>query len=281
MGEMFEDIIVEEDEKEVVEQERSMDETEGKDWPDPRPLPFLTNHVTFILDCSGSMERISEQSKSNFNEQLQTLKKESHDQETLVTLVMFSDQINTLYMDRPIDDVDELVNYPTNGMTALHDAIGMTANRLRILVKEDHSALVIVITDGEENASSDYGGEDGRKKIKSMIEELEGKGNWTFTFLGANIDVERVGTKGMSIGALNTMNFTADAQGVKRMSANMGGGITAYYNARRGGETQVKDFFNKSDEKTEDTTNTDNVVVFGVTGEVNDGSQTQGQTPKK
>jgi uncharacterized protein YegL len=273
MSEMFEDVIGEVEEEETEEDEKQVEAT-------PEAAPVLTNHVAFILDRSGSMERISKQSMNNFNEQLQTLKKESHDQETLVTLVMFNDKIDTKFIDKPLDEVNELTDYPTSGMTALYDSIGMTVNKLEGSVKKDHAALVVVITDGEENASSDYRGEDGRKAIKYKIERLEKLGNWTFTFLGANIDVERVGVDGMAFASANTMSFTSDAQGVKRMSENMGGGITAYYNARRGGETQVKDFFNQSDAKTEDTTNTDNVVTTSVSGEVKDGGQAQGKTSK-
>ena len=274
MTEMFEDVIVE------IEEDKTKEDKEGGSWKRedmPEVKQPLVNHVTFILDCSGSMEHISEQSRNNFNEQLQALKKESHDQETLVTLVMFSDQINTLYIDKPLDEVNELTDYPTSGMTALYDSIGMTMNKLEGSVKKDHAALVVVITDGEENASSDYRGEDGRKAIKEKIERLEGKGNWTFTFLGANIDVKRVSVDGMAFAMANTMSFTSDAKGMENVSANTVSGISAYYNARRMGETQVKDFFDKSDAKTEDTTNTDNVVKTSVTGEVNDGGQTQGK----
>jgi uncharacterized protein YegL len=274
MSEMFDDVIGE------VEEEGEITSKKPQRGSKSGPKSVLTNHVAFILDRSGSMERISKQSMNNFNEQLQTLKKESHDQETLVTLVMFNDKIDTKFIDKPLDEVNELTDYPTSGMTALYDSIGMTVNKLEGSVKKDHAALVVVITDGEENASSDYRGEDGRKAIKQKIERLEKLGNWTFTFLGANIDVERVGVEGMAFSSANTMSFTSDAKGAKLSSRNIVSGISAYYNARRGGETQVKDFYNQSDAKTEDTTNTDNVVTTGVSGEVNYGDQAQGKTSK-
>jgi len=47
--------------------------------------------------------------------------------------------------------------------------------------------LVTIITDGEENSSKEFTGQ----MIKKMIDELKALG-WVFTFIGANIDVEKV-----------------------------------------------------------------------------------------
>ena len=207
------------------------------------------NHVSFILDCSGSMFSITDRSRDSFNEQLQRLKSESHDQDTYVTLAMFNEKVEFKYVDRPINECEELTEYPANGMTALYDAIGLTINKIIHGVKkeENHSALIVIITDGHENASTDYFGEEGRKKVKSKVEELEGEGNWTFTFLGANVDVEQVASEGLAMSMANTMSFDGCDSGVEAASLNINSGIGNYYNARRSGETQTSSFYGGSD----------------------------------
>ena len=199
------------------------------------------NHVAFILDCSGSMWNIREKSLWSFNEQLQSLKKESHDQDTYVTLTMFNDDVDIKYLDKKIDCVEELKEYNTNGMTALYDAIGMTIEKLNpiVKVKENHSALIFIITDGYNNPPND----NSRKEIKDKIETLEKKGNWTFVFLGANIDVQEVSVKGMAINLNNSVSFDSCNAGVEAASETLTSGIATYYSSRRSGHTQTKNFF--------------------------------------
>jgi len=67
------------------------------------------------------------------------------------------------------------------------------------------TAVVVIITDGEENSSIEFDG----KKVKSMIEELQETKNWTFTFVGANIDSIST-AKNYGINVNNVMQFSAD-----------------------------------------------------------------------
>jgi predicted peroxiredoxin len=71
--------------------------------------------------------------------------------------------------------------------------------------------LVVIITDGEENASRLYHGE----TIKSMVKTSESDADWTFTFLGANVDAFKMGaTFGMN--SANTASYATTS-----MSATM------------------------------------------------------------
>ena len=259
-----------------MKQNRMFDDIiEDVDKIDPRKLRPV-NHVVFVLDHSGSMHNISKQSMDNFNEQLQTLKKESHDQETLVTLTKFSDKVDIVYSDKHIDDVKELTEYEADGMTALYDAIALSINNIRekVIKEENHSALMIIITDGYENRSSDYKGEDGRKKIKSMIEEFEGNGNWTFVFLGANIDVEEVATTGMSFSAANTVCFASCDTGVKDVGVTTTSGIGSYYTMRRSGGQATNDFFSDPIKESTDAKDVIQTVISCSNEEEEDGSET-------
>jgi hypothetical protein len=145
-------------------------------------------------------------------------------------------------------------SYIPGAMTNLNDAIGMTMTGLEARLKdEDCNVIIIVLTDGYENASREW----NEKMIADLVERKKGDG-WTVTFLGANIDTQRVGRA-----------YAMDAGNIKSYStANMGGtmrGLTeatvmCASNAVMGSATT--DFFaNTSDwTKTDDDSNASNSV---------------------
>ena len=69
--------------------------------------------------------------------------------------------------------------------------------------------MVTVLTDGLENDSKEYDG----KTVKHMIEELKHKG-WTFTYIGADHNVEQIAT---SISIANTLTFTKSTRDISSM----------------------------------------------------------------
>ena len=75
----------------------------------------------------------------------------------------------------------------------------------------DYNVLVTILTDGEENASKEYNG----RTIKQLIEDLKAKG-WTFTYIGANQDVEKVGA---TLSITNTLSFQANEADMQQMFA--------------------------------------------------------------
>ena len=172
-----------------------------------------------ILDESGSMERIKEQTISGFNETIQTItvaQKKHEDQQHFVSLVVFnSDSIRTVFDKVSIEAVPELTyeTYRPNCCTPLYDALGIALNNLRYsLVDADGcKVLVTIITDGEENSSSEYDG----KMIKLMVEELKATA-WVFTYIGANQNVDRVAG---TISVTNVMSFESTPHGTKQMFA--------------------------------------------------------------
>lgn len=84
-------------------------------------------------------------------------------------------------------------------------------SELKRKVTPEDRVLVTVITDGYENASIHWSG----PQIKSLVEELRQEG-WTFTYIGANQDVEAVAG---SMGIRNSMAFEETEEGAKRMIA--------------------------------------------------------------
>ena len=168
-----------------------------------------------ILDESGSMQSIKQAAINGMNETVQSIRdaqNKHEDQEHIVTLVSFnSSDIKTIYDCVPAAEVKELTDndYNPSCCTPLYDAMGYALNVLRPKVGSEDKVLVTIITDGEENSSSEYDG----KAIKALVEELKGKG-WVFAYIGANQDVDKVAA---TISVTNVMNFSATDHGTRGM----------------------------------------------------------------
>lgn len=169
-----------------------------------------------ILDESGSMSGVTKQTISGCNETLngiRALAKDNSKQKQYVSVFCF-DTSNSRYLfeNKPIEDVKDLTSkdYSPNACTPLYDAIGYTVNRLKsIATSTDSIAKVTIITDGYENASKQW----SHASIVTLIESLKNKG-WLFTFIGANIDVEKTSR---SLGIDSYMEFKQTDAGMKEM----------------------------------------------------------------
>ena len=82
--------------------------------------PNLT-HLYFLLDRSGSMQSIRDDTIGGFNAFIADQRQ--HPGDCRVTLAQFDDRYEVVYTDRPIADVPALDLHP-RGTTALLDAIG-------------------------------------------------------------------------------------------------------------------------------------------------------------
>ena len=107
-------------------------------------------------------------------------------------------------------------DYTVRGSTALIDALGGAIHHIGNIHKyarnEDvpEHTLFVITTDGMENASHRYTGE----QVKKMIERQKEKYGWEFLFIGANIDaVETAANYGIS--SNRAVNYRADAKGTK------------------------------------------------------------------
>ena len=108
-----------------------------------------------IIDESGSMQSIKKAAIDSVNETIQSISAAAEkykDQEHIVSLVTFHDNVKTVYECVPIKEVEELTSetYQPKCCTALYDAMGMSLNALRPKVAEADKVLVTVVTDGYE-----------------------------------------------------------------------------------------------------------------------------------
>jgi len=185
--------------------------------------------IVFILDRSGSMSNLVNDTIGGFNSFIETQKQE--DGKALLTTILFDDQYEILHNGTDIQTVKPMTTkeYSAKGMTALLDAIGKTINtvgdRLNKTKDNDKPSKVIFVitTDGEENHSKEF----TQTQIKEMIEHQTKTYNWQFLFLGANIDA--VGTaKGFGINAQFASNYTASGVGTDSLYTSLSRGISSY-----------------------------------------------------
>ena len=172
--------------------------------------------LVFILDRSGSMAGLEDDTIGGFNAMLEKQKKQAGD--CTVTTVLFDDHYELLHDRIPMSGITPLTDkdYYVRGCTALLDAIGRTINKIGSAQKhtaDDERAekvLVIIITDGHENASREYGNE----LVKTMIERQKERYGWEFLFLGANIDAVETAAR-FSIEPDRAANYHSDAEGTR------------------------------------------------------------------
>ena len=184
-------------------------------------------HIICILDRSGSMTDIMNDSIGGFNEFLKQ-QKELPDEATL-TVALFDDKYELLYDFVDIKEAKEITKkewYP-RGTTALYDAICKTIHTDRakidnLGVEAPSKVLVCVVTDGYENSSR----ENNVNDTKKLIKECE-KNDWNFIYLAANQDAFEVGG-GFGISYGNTYSYTASGAGVQAMNSTLTSAATKY-----------------------------------------------------
>jgi len=197
-------------------------------------------YVSFILDETGSMESVKSQTISGFNEYITTLGKDPKSKNICFTLTKFnSNKVDVVYDGENIEWVVPLdnKNYIPDALTPLYDAIGITIRSLEKKLKgENQHALVVIQTDGQENASKEY----TRDSIFKLIYEKKKLG-WTFAFLGADQDAY-LASSTIGISAANTISYSG-AETVNAFNRVAVG--TQCFTASNG--TKTDDFFEDSE----------------------------------
>jgi len=183
--------------------------------------PNLT-HLYFLLDRSGSMQSIREDTIGGFDAFMAEQRK--HPGECRVTLAQFDNEYDVVYTDRPIAEVPTLDLQP-RGSTALLDAIGRLVTdagaRLAALPEGRRPGTVIVgiMTDGQENSSREW----THPAVKALVERQTKVYSWEFLYLGADQDAIEVGTSiGVAAGRSVTYSRLAAAPAMAATSAMVG-----------------------------------------------------------
>ncbi len=152
-------------------------------------------HITVILDRTGSMESIRDDTIGGFNTFLNQ-QKEAPGAATM-TLVQFDSQdpYEIIHRFKPVAEVPELdrATFVPRASTPLLDALGRGINDLEMsLAKRKGDALpskilFALVTDGRENASREF----NKRQIEAMIKDRTEQNQWQFVFLSADLGAIR------------------------------------------------------------------------------------------
>ena len=172
--------------------------------------------LVFILDKSGSMGGLETDTIGGFNAMLK--KQQDAPGECRITPALFDNNYSLLHDRVDIRAVSPITaeEYQAGGTTALLDAIGRTIEKIVNVQKstaQEYRAgkvMLVIITDGLENASREY----DARQIKSLITRQKEQYGWEFIFLGANIDAVETAEQ-YGIKADRALDYTADSQGTQ------------------------------------------------------------------
>jgi len=217
------------------------------------PKAKITTHYLLILDKSSSMMVAQENTIKGFNENIKTIKElatKHPNQEFYISLVMFNHEVETVLWERPLTDINYIDNtvYSPSGLTALHDALGSSMDRLEKELKDeldknkDSKIVVTIFTDGAENASKDY----AHAQIADKSEVLQKTEQWLFSYIGANHDVAYV-AKSLNIPLSNTMKYSSSMVGTAQAFDNQTKGLHKYVSDRSLGITDNHLYTEKED----------------------------------
>lgn len=181
-------------------------------------------HLALIIDRSGSMGHIAKDMEGGIKQLLEDQAKEPG--ECHVDITTFDTVVETPYVNVRPDDVKDQIIRP-RGRTALLDALGATITRLsETFAKLDEAdrpehVVVIVVTDGMENASEDWTCE----QVAGLVKQQTSDYGWVFQFLGANIDSFTVAGD-LGFAKAQTMDYGYTSTGSKGAMAAASSSIT-------------------------------------------------------
>ena len=180
--------------------------------------PTASVYNLIILDESGSMSGVTRQTITGCNETLNCIRTTAQEDKSMrqfVSIYCFdTEKSRYLMKNMPIENINDITSkdYSPNGCTPLYDAIGNTVSELKNIANDSNTtAKVTIITDGMENASRKW----THSAVVEIIDSLKKQG-WVFTFIGANIDVERTSR---DLGINSYMQFEQTEEGMHDMFA--------------------------------------------------------------
>jgi uncharacterized protein YegL len=184
-------------------------------------MPLASIDVNLILDASGSMQPLIDDTVGGINHFIDEQRKQPGD--AYVSLVTFDTNVMQRYAAKPLSDVPVLTveGYygGHGGSTALLDAVGQELSRYESLPIKADKTVFVITTDGQENSSREWTYE----KIRTLIDRYQKERGWAFVFLGANDSA----WQGEQMGARAVGRYRASSAGTAAMYANVSANLTA------------------------------------------------------
>jgi len=163
--------------------------------------------VALVVDMSGSMGMIRDETIRGFNRYIKSLKSETRGNVSITTVLFNGNQVTkSRYSDvKNVPDLD-CRSYVPDGTTPLYDAIRSAINTLD--VSDGKKKILVILTDGYENSSK----ETTQSWVQDAIKNRQNSG-WVVVYLGAGKDSWGQGMT-ISVSAQDTIEFNKDDIGV-------------------------------------------------------------------
>lgn len=145
-------------------------------------------HICFVLDESGSMYGSVEDVIGGLQKLIDE-QKQLKDGECIISVYRFANTVECDYLGKDVHEIPAL-KYEPGGRTAMNDGIGTAIDEVGLWLSDmDESErpsknLIVIMTDGMENASQEYTLQD----VKDRIKHQEEKYNWSFVYMGTDLN---------------------------------------------------------------------------------------------
>lgn len=181
-------------------------------------------NVVFVVDGSGSMQPFRNAVVENFNHQVGLIPRKNN-----VNVILFAGTVG------PPSTRIGLENYQPGGQTALYDAVGAAID---CADDGETPALILVLTDGEENASRFL----TRPGLAAKIASAQSTDRFTFAFMVPPGHRSRVALDlGLPLG--NVTEWEQTEQGFENVMFANTTGTQSYFGARAMGATMTSTFY--------------------------------------
>lgn len=174
--------------------------------------------LLLIVDRSGSMSTIRDDMVGG----LEQLLAEQSAQPGMLTVDVFTFDDAIEHTHAFAEPSSVRIELEPRGMTALFDAVGIAVTDFgaRLAELPEHArpdtVQVVIVTDGEENASREYAVD----RVRELITQQTDAYGWEFVFLGANQDAV-LAARAMGIDADAAMTYAPSPTAVRGMSGSL------------------------------------------------------------
>lgn len=211
----------------------------------PAPKATKTQRLTdviFVLDRSGSMASLIDKARENLQQQIDTIRKDADaDNKYRISVINFNDALNRTAVAQDaltsIQSGQSLYMYASGG-TKLYDAVLNAVELAKTLDTgaKDHSFLISIITDGEENSSFNHVG-----TVQQAVMTQNKTDRYTFTYAGPRGSRQEGIRMGLSFG--NTTEWEQTSAGVQYLGMVSNSSLGNYTQMRRRGIASATSFY--------------------------------------
>ena len=167
----------------------------------------MRTEITLVLDASGSMSHMTEETIQGVNKFIREQKE--IEGKCRVTVIQFDSDVSVIVDRKKLNKLAEIdeKSYVCGGLTALYDAVGLGIRRIQQDAHKDAKVILVIMTDGMENASKEY----NHERINKLLSDNP---EWEVVFLAANIDAHETGSS-IGVMASKTMNYHSNLAGTR------------------------------------------------------------------